>query len=136
MSTRLAADLRTDGVSEADIEQDTTRSRQRLTGAAALILVCLTMTDMDTYPDPRRQQLEHTMAVQSVAMAAQNLLLMAHAEGLGACWMCAPLFCPDTVRETLSLPADYQPQGVIALGYPAEHRTKTREPLETRVIFR
>lgn len=136
MSTQLAADLRADGVSEAEIEKDTSRSRQRLTGAAALILVCLTMADMDTYPDSRRQQLECTMAIQSVAMASQNLLLMAQAEGLGACWMCAPLFCPDTVRQTLDLPADYQPQGVIALGYPAERPTKARQPLETRVMFK
>ncbi len=136
MSAQLATDLRADGVSEVEIEKDTSRSRQRLTGAAALILVCLTMADMDTYPDSRRQQLEYTMAIQSVAMASQNLLLMAHAEGLGACWMCAPLFCPDTVRQTLDLPADYQPQGVIALGYPAERPTKTRQPLKTRVMFK
>ena len=50
------------------------------------------------------------MAVQSTAMAVQNMLLLAHAEGLAACWMCAPLFCPDTVRAALDLPADWQPQ--------------------------
>ena len=60
------------------------------------------------------------MAIQSVALAAQNLLLTAHAAGLGACWRCAPLFCPDTVRETLSLPSDWEPQALITIGYPAE----------------
>jgi coenzyme F420-0:L-glutamate ligase/coenzyme F420-1:gamma-L-glutamate ligase len=136
MAARLAEDLRVDGVSDAQIEQDTSHSHQRLTGAAALILVCLTMIDMDSYPDLRRQHFEQVMAVQSVAMASQNLLLLAHAEGLGACWMCAPLFCQETVREALDLPADYQAQGVIALGYPAESRTKTRESLDTRVVFK
>jgi len=72
------------------------------------------------------------MAVQSVALAAQNLLLMAHAEGLGACWVCAPLFCPDVVRDVLSLPADWEAQGLITMGYPAEQRTKTREPLDIK----
>ncbi len=105
-------------------------------GAATLIVVCLTMEDMDRYPDARRQEAEHAMAVQSVAMAGQNLLLAAHAEGLGGVWMCAPLFCPQTVRTVLDLPPDYEPQGVIALGYPAEQHGKTRQPLETRVIFR
>jgi nitroreductase len=76
------------------------------------------------------------MAIQSVAMAAQNLLLMAHVEGLGACWLCAPLFCQETVREALGLPDDYEPQGLIALGYPDETRDKTRKPLTTRVVFR
>jgi coenzyme F420-0:L-glutamate ligase/coenzyme F420-1:gamma-L-glutamate ligase len=136
MAVRLADDLRADGVDEETIAQDMGRSRRRLAGAPVLVLVCLTMADMDTYPDGRRQHFEHTMAVQSVAMAAQNLLLMAHAQGFGACWMCAPLFCQETVREVLGLPADYEPQGVITLGYPAETRQKTREPLETRVTFR
>ena len=136
MAERLAADLRADGVSEEAIARDTGRSRERLTGAAALVLVCLTMADMDEYPDGRRQSFEHQMAAQGVAMAAQNLLLAAHAEGLGAVWMCAPLFCQGAVRAALDLPADYEPQGVIALGWPAEERTRTRAPLETRVVFR
>lgn len=136
MAARLEADLRADGVPEDAIAADTGRSRRRLTGAGALILVCLSMVDMDDYPDARRQSFERTMAVQGVAMAAQNLLLAAHAEGLGAVWMCAPLFCQDTVRAALDLPPDFEPQGVIALGYPAEEREKGREPLETRVVFR
>ena len=53
-------------------------------------------------------------------MAAQNLLLAAHAGGLAACWMCAPLFCPDTVATALALPADWEPQALITLGYPAD----------------
>jgi F420 biosynthesis protein FbiB-like protein len=136
MAARLEADLRADGVPEDAIAADTGRSRRRLTGAGALIVVCLSMVDMDDYPDARRQSFERTMAVQGVAMAAQNLLLAAHAEGLGAVWMCAPLFCQDTVRAALDLPPDFEPQGVIALGYPAEEREKGREPLETRVVFR
>ncbi len=136
MGQRLAADLRADGVDESAIAADVSRSRARLTGAGALVVVCLTMADMDTYPDPTRQAHEHTMAVQSTAMAAQNLLLAAHAEGLGAVWMCAPLFAPDVVRAALDLPADFEPQGVIALGVPAEERTKTRHALESRVVSR
>jgi F420 biosynthesis protein FbiB-like protein len=88
---------------------------------------------MDDYPDARRRGHEMTMAVQSAAMAGQNLLLAAHALGLGACWLCAPLFCPDVVTATLALPPDWQPQGLITVGYPAETKTKTRAPLETRV---
>ena len=136
MAAQLAVDLRADGVPEEAIEKDTGRSRQRLTGAAVLVVICLSLVDMDTYPDPIRQQNERVMAIQSTAMAGQNLLLAAHAEGLGGVWMCGPLFCPDVVRSTLDLPADWEPQGVIALGYPAETRTKTRESMATRVIFR
>jgi F420 biosynthesis protein FbiB-like protein len=85
---------------------------------------------MDYYPDARRQAAERLMAVQSVAMAVQNLLLAAHAEGLGACWMCAPLFCPDAVRSALSLPEDWEPQALVTLGYPGgPGKVPVRRPL-------
>ena len=133
MGERLRRDLAADGLDAAAIERDAGRSHARISGAPLLILLCLTLADMDAYPDTRRRGHEMTMAVQSAAMAGQNLLLAAHALGLGACWLCAPLFCADTVREALALPVDWQPQGLITVGFPAEERTKTRAPLETRV---
>ena len=136
MGQRLRRDLMADGLPAEVIEKDATRSYDRLTSAPVLIVICLSLVDMDHYADSVRSQAEHLMAVQSTAMAGQNLLLMAHELGLGACWMCAPLFCPDVVRETLDLPSDWQPQGVITLGYPAQQREKTRHPLETSVLWR
>ena len=68
-----------------------------------LIVVCVDPSEMDTYADQRRRDAEHLMAIQSTAMATQNLLLAAHAEGLGACIMCAPLFCGDSVVSVLEL---------------------------------
>ncbi len=136
MGARLRSDLRADGVPEAVIEQDTSRSYERITAAPVQIALCLSMVDMDNYPDEKRSQAEYLMAVQSVAMAGQNLLLAAHDAGLGACWMCAPLFCPDVVRSALDLPDDWQPQALLTLGYPAETREKTRQPVETKVIWR
>lgn len=132
MGTRFRADLAADGMPDDQIERQVARSYVRLTEAPALIVLFVSMVDMDQYPDAQRQAAERTMAVQSVALAAQNLLLMAHAEGLGACWICAPLFCPDVVRDVLSLPADWEAQGLITVGYPAEQRTKTREPIDTK----
>ena len=136
MGDQLRRDLAADGRSPEFIERDAGRSFARLTGAPLLILVNLTMADMDIYPDERRARNEAIMAAQSTAMAGQNLLLAAHALGLGACWVCAPLFCPAVVRETLDLPAGWQPQGLITLGYPAEEKQKTRHSLESRVLYR
>jgi F420 biosynthesis protein FbiB-like protein len=135
MGVRLRADRTADGDDPADIERDVARSYARLTGAPVLIVVCLSMADMDHYPDPHRARHEWVMAAQSTAMAAQNLLLLAHAESLAACWVCAPLFVPELVRETLALPPDWEPQGVITLGYAAETRQKNRSPIDTRVKF-
>ena len=136
MGERWAADLQADGVDAAAIERIIVISRARMTSAAALVAVSLSMEDMDAYPDERRQEAERTMAVQSTALACQNLLLAAHAYGLGACWMCAPLFAPELVRETLGLPETWQPQALITLGYPAEERESERAPLAGRVVWR
>ena len=136
MGDRLRRDLSTDRVPLEIIDNEVNRSYDRITSAPLIIVVCMTVIDMDVYLDEKRNQKESVMAVQSSAMAGQNILLTAHELGLGACWMCAPLFCPDVVQETLALPDDWQSQGIISLGYPAQERNKTREPLESRVIWR
>lgn len=131
MGNRLRRDRLADGDANEVVEADAARSYARLTEAPAVIVVGLSMADMDRYPDDKRSRAEYLMAVQSVAMAGQNLLLAAHAAGLGACWVCAPLFCPDTVGEVLALPADWQPQGMVTLGYPADGgKPRVRKPLD------
>jgi F420 biosynthesis protein FbiB-like protein len=136
MGAQLRTDLEADNVPQEMIDQNVSRSFSRISGAPVVVLVSMSMVDMDTYPDTRRAAAEHRMAVQSTALAVQNLLLAAHAEGLGACWLCAPLFCPDAVAAQLDLPADWEPQALITMGYPAEQKQSTRQPLESRVIWR
>lgn len=136
MGARLRHDLQADMAPEAVIAADVKRSHERIAGAPALVLLCLSMRDMDDYPDARRGRAEQLMAVQGTAMAGQNLLLAAHALGLGACWMCAPLFCPEVVVQTLSLPPDWQPQGLVTLGWPAQTRSRGRRPLDEVVQWR
>jgi F420 biosynthesis protein FbiB-like protein len=135
MGARLRADLAADNLPAPLIEKDASRSYRRITLAPALILLSLSMADMDSYPDAARRHNEWVTAVQSTALAGQNLLLAAHALGFGACWMCAPLFCPDAVRQTLALPPDWEPQALITLGYPAEQKEKTRQPLANKTIW-
>jgi coenzyme F420-0:L-glutamate ligase/coenzyme F420-1:gamma-L-glutamate ligase len=135
MGERLREDRTADGDPPDEIERDVARSYARITGAPVLIVICLSMIEMDTYPDRRRNRYEWIMAVQSVSMAAQNMWLAAHSQGLAMCWLCAPLFVPNLVRETLNLPPDWEPVGLMTLGYPAEEKTKTRQPLENKVIW-
>ncbi len=118
MAKAWAADLAKDGVS---VEPETFKLRvERFASAPALVLACLSMEGMAKFPDDERQRCERDLAVQSLAAALQNLLLAAHSLGLGACWFCAPAFCKETVRETLGIPAEVEPQTLIAVGYPAE----------------
>lgn len=130
MGERLRADRLRDGDAPEVVEADVERSFKRITTAPVVVVVAATTLGMDAYPDPRRREAEYLMAVQSTAMAAQNLLLAAHSARLAACWMCAPLFCPDTVRAAMALPADWQPQAIITLGVPAaQGKPYSRRPL-------
>jgi F420 biosynthesis protein FbiB-like protein len=95
-------------------------SVKRFSTAPLLILACLSMQNMHTYPDSVRQAHERDLAVQSLAAAIQNLLLSAYFEGLSACWHCAPMFCKETVRKVLEIPEQIEPQALITVGYPAE----------------
>jgi len=131
MGDQLRDDLRSNGVPETEIEKDVGRSYFRITTAPVSLLMCLSMEHMDKFPDQRRTSAEHWMAGQAVAAAIQNVLLRATELGIGACWMCAPLFCQSLVREVLHLPMDWEPQALITLGYPLDAgRERTRRRRE------
>ena len=118
MAKTWAADIAKESVS---VEPEIFRLRmERFATAPALIMACLSMDSMAKFSDDEKQGCERDLAVQSVAAALENLLLAAHSMRLGACWFCAPAFCKGTVRQVLGIPAQVEPQALIALGYPAE----------------
>lgn len=58
--------------------------------------------------------------MKSSCLAAENLMLAAHAKGLATCPMTGPvLLAEDRLREYLDIPADRGVNMVIALGHPA-----------------
>jgi coenzyme F420-0:L-glutamate ligase/coenzyme F420-1:gamma-L-glutamate ligase len=119
MAETWTADMTKDGLK---IDDETRRSRiDRFGSAPVLIVASMFMEGMAKQPDAERQSIERDLAMASLGAAMQNLLLAASAEGLGACWFCAPAFCKDTVRKVLGIPADVEPQALVTLGYPAEH---------------
>ena len=119
MSDAFRKDLSRNGKTLSEIDDHVNLSEERLRSASKILLVCLSMEDMWEYGDSR-DEAEFTMAVQSVAASIQNILIAAHIQGLGCCWMCAPLFVKDEVSKTLSLPKDYNPQAFVLIGYPDE----------------
>lgn len=118
MAVDFERDLRRDGLSAEKIEAQVKRSRERIISAPVAILLCLDMSDMDNYPDGKRNKAEYMMAVQSIAAAGLQLLLAAHAEGLGGVWACWPLFVQETIQKTLDLSESWEPQGIFFVGYP------------------
>jgi nitroreductase len=53
--------------------------------------------------------------------AGQNLMLSAHARGLGTCWVGSPMLwiTSPEVRSELNIPPNLTPVTVLCLGYPA-----------------
>ena len=67
----------------------------------------------------------------SAAMAAQNVMLAAHAAGLGSCCITGALVAQDSLRELLGLGQRKEIVCLVALGYPAEQPVApSRKPLE------
>ncbi|MCR4403610.1 MAG: nitroreductase family protein [Firmicutes bacterium] len=71
--------------------------------------------------------------------AIENMLLMAPALGLGACWviaLCIDVRDEERVREVLNIPADYKVISAISLGYSPQHpKPRPRLPL-TELVFK
>ena len=68
---------------------------------------------------------------QSMGACLQNMLLAAHALGLGAVWLGEILKSAKEVRELCGLPNDMELMAVVALGHPAgKGGTASRKPVE------
>jgi coenzyme F420-0:L-glutamate ligase/coenzyme F420-1:gamma-L-glutamate ligase len=127
--------LQMDGQDEAVVNTRLEKSRQRILNAPAIIIPCLYLEDMDRYPDEKRQADETIMAIHSLGAAIQNMLLMAYDLGLDTGWMCAPLFCPEIVCETLDLDRRLIPHALITVGYAAaDPQRRERLPLDRLIV--
>jgi F420 biosynthesis protein FbiB-like protein len=136
MAAEFQHDLEADAISPDEIKRKVARSRERIIGAPVVIILCVDMTDMDTYPDTRRKKAEYVMATQSVANAGMQLLLAAHAEGLGSVWVCSPLFAQEIAQSAMDLPKSWEPQAMYFLGYPAERpEARERKPIKEITTF-
>jgi nitroreductase len=60
-------------------------------------------------------------AISSVSAAIMNLLLAAHALGLGACWMTGPLLAASALESLLGIPSGWRLSAVVPVGVPDEH---------------
>ena len=96
-----------------------------LSGAALAILVC---------GDETLELSKGYWAVDCAA-ATQNILLAAHALGLGAVWLGVypRRERQDAIREIFSLPGHIHPFALVSVGYPAEEKAVPDRIREDRV---
>jgi coenzyme F420-0:L-glutamate ligase/coenzyme F420-1:gamma-L-glutamate ligase len=112
------ADLTADGFTPEQIARRVRRG-DPLRNAPLIIVPCLAAEAAHTYPDQRRNACERTMFVVAMGAAIENLLVALAVEGLGSCWISSTLFCQDVTRQSLGLPAGWEPMGAIGIGHPA-----------------
>lgn len=113
------ADLRRDGRSEESVARRIRRG-DVLRNAPYLVVPCLVMDGSHTYGDARRDGAEREMFVVAAGAGVQNFLVALAGERLGSAWVSSTMFCRDVVRETLGLPAEWDPMGAVAIGHPAQ----------------
>jgi nitroreductase len=137
MGEEFRHDLLADGYSPDDAAAQVRRSRRRIESAPVVVALCTDFACGDDYPDRERQGADSLMLVQDAALGGMQFMLAAHAEGLATCWMCAPLFAPETVRSTLALPETWDPQALILLGYADRiSEPRGRQPVSEIALFR
>ncbi|MBI4919613.1 nitroreductase family protein [archaeon] len=96
-------------LNEASLEQDW------INEAPLAILICSESVKEERMYGPRGK---NVYSIQNASCAAENMLLAAHAEGLGGCWVGS--FDEKTILEVFSIPEDVIPRAILTFGYPDE----------------
>ncbi|MGO4442656.1 coenzyme F420-0:L-glutamate ligase [Mycobacterium sp. 2YAF39] len=129
MKAKWRTDLSGDGRTSEAIEHRISRGTI-LYDAPELVIPFMVPDGAHSYPDAERTDAEHTMFTVAVGAAVQALLVALAVRGVGSCWIGSTIFAADLVRDELGLPADWEPLGAIAIGYP-EEPSGPRDPVST-----
>ena len=129
MAARWKEDLQTDGLPHEKIERILAGSHALLTGAPVLVVCCADMTKSHDYSDDRRQLGEWSLFAHAVGAALQTFMLSLAEDGIASCWVSAPVFCRDVVREHLGAPTTVEPHALVLVGYADEsYEPRPRPP--------
>lgn len=97
---------------------------------AALITVC---QDKELAYNKGGELGRDTISVMDAAIASQNIMLQAFAEGLGSCPVLS--FHKKGVQKLLNLPDHIVPELIVILGYPAERPKPPERKFEGVYFF-
>ncbi len=131
LTNKMHLDMQAEGAEELEIEKRVTNSLRRIDEAPVIIMLCRDTTDVHVNTPE-----ETVMNIQSTALAGLQLLLAAHAEGLGSNWICWPLYATKETQSVLELPDNWEPQAMVIIGYSNEQpKQKELKPLNTISIY-
>jgi len=114
------------------------KTRKQLSGAAlgqeqlleapVSIVVCCNPSKISHYGQRGRE----LYSLQESGACVQNMMLEAHALGLGTCWIGA--FNEAEVRRVIGAPQDVKPVAIITVGYAAEKPASSRKDAKHSVF--
>ena len=90
--------------------------QRHVESAPVVIVVCV---DMEKSELKFKERGKGLYALEDAGAAAQNMLLTAHALGLGAAWVRA--FEEDKIQTLLKLPDRLRPVSIITVGFPLSY---------------
>jgi nitroreductase len=90
-------------------------SQSQVAEAPLVVVVCV---DLERTRRSYGRRGETLYALQDTAAATQNMLLMAHAMGLGSCWVGA--FDERRAAQAIDLDPRFRPVALVPVGIPAE----------------
>lgn len=103
---------------------------QKFIAQAPIVLIACGIPD-EAFPTVGGYMSSHVI---DVSIALDHLTLVAHALGLGTCWIAS--FKEDKVRELVGVPEDVRVVALTPLGYPDETPERTtRKNLEELVVY-
>lgn len=131
MGAAWRRDLSVDGMEPSKIDRIVGRSHALLISTPLLVVCCADMSRSHDYPDERRRRAEWSLFAHSVGAALQVFMLGLAADGIGSCWISAPVFCGETVKGSLGLEEHVEPHALVLVGYPSpSYRPRQREPVD------
>ena len=89
-------------------------------------------TEPGLYLDENSPHWELKRAIRDTAIATENMLLEADAQGLGTCWV--GFFVQSEIRPVLGIPDDKFVLAVIPIGYPAEQPLARPRKLLSEIV--
>ena len=119
MGAAWRADLTSDGLDPARVEAILARSHELLTRAPLLTVCSADVSTAHSYADERRRLAEWSLFAHATGAALQVYMVALAEAGIASCWISAPVFCRDVVRDHLSLPDAVEPQALVLVGYPS-----------------
>lgn len=93
-----------------------------ISSAPAVIVVCSQPQKLAQWYGERGR---HVFSIQDASAAAQNILLAAHASGLGACWVGG--FDQESVDGLFKTEGKARVEAIITVGYPNERPAPKHE---------